>query len=264
MLPELVALAVPPRCAACRAPCRRAAVVLCEDCRGALPWLAAGCCCPRCALPLPHVRGRRCPARDAAFGAAWSAVAYAGVARELLHALKFAAARPLATVMAEQIAAAVPPSMLTGTRPAADPLEGSMSAPGPPGQTGVTIVAVPPHPLRRRSRGFDPADLIARALARRTGLPLTPALRRRSAPSRQLGASRETRLMRDRLGFQACAGAPRHVVLVDDVHTTGATLDACARALRDAGAERVVAVTWARTCDGTTSVENEHVHAYHR
>jgi ComF family protein len=222
MLAELVALAVPPRCAACRAPGRRAADVLCGACRRALPWLARPCCA-RCALPLPHVRS--CPARAAPFDAAWSAVAYEGVAREAMHALKFSAARPLASVMAAQIAANVPAALL---------------------RDGAVIVAVPAHPARRRTRGFDPAELLARALARRTGIALADALRRGGAPSRQLGASRDVRRELGRLGFAARGPAPRDVVLVDDVHTTGATLAACARALRAAGSERVVAVTWAR------------------
>jgi len=222
MLDELVALAVPPRCAACRAPGRRAADVLCGDCRRALAWLGAGCCA-RCALPLPH--GAGCPARDAPFDCAWSAVAYEGAARDALHALKFRAARPLAGVMAAQIAANAPPRLLS---------------------PGAVLVPVPAHPARLRSRGFDPAELLARSLARRAGLPLRAALRRDRARSRQLGASREERLRAGRLGFAPRGPAPPQVVLVDDVHTTGATLGACAAQLRAAGCKRVVAVTWAR------------------
>ena len=179
MLEQLVALVVPPRCAACRAPGRRAADVLCGACRRALPWLGTAPCCPGCALPLPH-RGP-CPARDAPFEAAWSAVAYEGVARDAMHALKFSAARPLAEVMAAQIVANAPAALLHGQ-----------------------LVAVPPHPVRRRTRGFDPADLLARALARRTGLPLAAnVLRRGAAPSRQLGASLQTRRDAARLRFRS-------------------------------------------------------------
>lgn len=223
MLAELLALAVPPRCAACRAPGRRASDVLCGDCRRALPWLA-GDCCERCALPLPHVGA--CPARGAPFQAAWSAVAYEGSARDVMHALKFRAARPLAGVMAAQIAANAPPGLLA---------------------PGAVVVAVPAHPVRRRSRGFDPGELLARALARRTGLQLHAALRRSAARSRQLGASRDVRLRAGGPGFLARGQAPPAAVLVDDVHTTGATLNACAGALRAAGSRSVVAVTWART-----------------
>lgn len=224
LLHELVALLVPPRCAACAAPCGRPDDVLCAGCRRALPWLDAACC-PRCALPPPHPRGG-CPAADAAFAAAWAAVAYEGAAREAMHALKFRAARPLAGVMAAQIAAGAPAALLDAR---------------------ATLVPVPAHPRRRRARGFDPAELIAAGLARRSGLPLARALRRRPTAARQLGASRATRRAAGGLGFRARGAAPARVVLVDDVHTTGATLHACALALREAGAERVSAVTWART-----------------
>jgi predicted amidophosphoribosyltransferase len=296
MLDQLVALAVPPRCAACRAPGRRAGDVLCGACRRALPWLTHEPCCPRCALPLPHAT-TVCPARDAPFDAAWSAVAYEGAARDAMHALKFSAARPLADVMAAQIAANAPTALLPSVVVPAGSQRGAVAPAGPPGgavaaagsqrgaaapagppggavrlapQPGgamrlappsagwaslfveppvadVALVAVPPHPRRRRTRGFDPADLLARALARRTHLPLARALRRSAAPSRQLGADRATRRTAARLQFEARTTAPREAILVDDVHTTGATLAACAHALKEAGAERVIALTWART-----------------
>ncbi len=223
VLAELVALAAPPRCAVCAAPGGRAADVLCAACRRALPWLGERCC-GRCALPLPHARGR-CPAAGAAFGAAWAAVAYDGAAREALLALKFSAARPLAGVMAAQIAAAAPLDR------------------------GAALVAVPAHPHRLRARGFDAAQLIAAELARRGGLPLRRALRRGGAPSRQLGASREARREPGALDIRARGAAPARAVLVDDVHTTGATLHSCAAELREAGCEHVTAVTWARTLD---------------
>jgi ComF family protein len=223
LLDELIALAVPPRCAVCGALGGGAHSVLCAACRRALPWLGERCC-PRCALPLPHVRGR-CPAAGAAFEAAWAAVAYDGRARQALIALKFSAARPLADVMAAQIAAAAPL------------------------HRQATLVAVPAHPQRRRARGFDPAELIAAALARRSGLPLARVLRRGRARSRQLGASRDARRDPAGLDFSARGRAPADVVLVDDVHTTGATLNACAQALRHADCRRITVVTWARTLD---------------
>jgi len=223
LLDELIALAVPPRCAVCGAPGGRASGVLCAACRRALPWLGERCC-PRCALPLPHARGR-CPAAAAAFETAWAAVAYEGRARQALIALKFSAARPLADVMAAQIAA------------------------GAPLDRQATLVAVPAHPQRRRARGFDPAELIAAALARRSGLPLVRALRRGRTRSRQLGASRDARRDPANVDFGARGRAPAEVLLVDDVHTTGATLEACAQVLRRAGCRRITVVTWARTLD---------------
>jgi ComF family protein len=223
LLDELIALAVPPRCAVCGTPGGGAQSVLCAACRRALPWLGDRCC-PRCALPLPHARGR-CPAAGAAFEAAAAAVAYEGGARQALIALKFSAARPLADVMAAQIAAAAPL------------------------RRQATLVAVPAHPRRRCARGFDPAELIAAALARRSGLPLARVLRRGRGRSRQLGASRAARRDPANLDFSARGPVPADVVLVDDVHTTGATLNACAQALRDADCRRITVLTWARALD---------------
>ena len=225
MLAEALALVVPPCCAACRAPGLRAADVLCGACRRALPWLPAACCA-RCALPLPCGRPG-CPARDAPFDVAWSAVAYQGVARDAMHALKFRAARPLAAVMAAQIAANAPPALLAA---------------------GAELVPVPAHPGRRRRRGFDPAELLACALARAAGMPLRRALRRSGAAPSQVGAPRTLRRTPGRVGISVRGPVPAVCVLVDDVHTTGATLAACAQALRDAGADRIAAITWARTC----------------
>src|SRR5207244_3893793 len=99
---------------------------------------------------------------------------------------------------------------------------------------------------RRRARGFDQAELLARALARETGRPLLACLERHGPDRSQLGRRRAVRLEPDRIAVRATGEPPAAPVLVDDVHTTGATLDACARALRAAGARRVVAITYTR------------------
>jgi ComF family protein len=216
-LGALLDLLVPPRCAACGAPARD---LVCAGCRRAIPWLR-GPCCPRCALPLGAHPA--CPAREQAFAAAWAPVAYDGVARELVAALKFRHGRPLAAVLAAHIAAGLPFEL----------------------GAGATVVAVPAHPAHLRRRGYDQAELLARELARRLGAPLARPLRRRGPAIRQLGAGRVERLRHGRIAVTSRA-APERVVLVDDVHTTGATLDACARALRAAGAIHVSALTWAR------------------
>lgn len=222
-LEELVALLVPPRCLACGGAGRG----LCAGCRGQVPWLR-GPRCPRCALPLPC---GPCPAARAGFGAAWSPVAHAGPARALVVALKFRAALEAADLMAAQIAAGIPSHLL-----------------GAPGD--VALVPVPSHPVRRRARGFDPAEQLARALARRTGARVSPCLRRGGPAAAQLGASRAARRRPGRVAIVAGASPPARAALVDDVHTTGATLDAAARALRAAGAAEVVAIAYARTLRG--------------
>jgi len=221
---SLVSLVVPPRCLACAAPPRHAEDVLCAACRRALPWLD-GPCCPRCALPAPCAP---CPAARAAFAAAWSPMAYAGAARALVGALKFHGRLPAAGLMAAQLAATAPPDLLDG----------------------ATLVPVPADRVRRRARGFDHADRLARGLGRRAGLPVARPLRRTGARARQVGAGRSARLAAAHASVALCREPPGTVALVDDVYTTGATLEACARVLRDGGAHRVVALAYARTVRG--------------
>jgi predicted amidophosphoribosyltransferase len=222
VLLRLLALVVPPACLACRVPLMRPGDDLCLGCRAALPWLPRRTCA-RCGLPPPC--GSPCPARAAAFTRSWAPLAHDGPARALVRALKFHRTLAAADVMAAHVAANAPPALLCG----------------------ATLVPVPAPRDRRRARGFDHADLLARALARRTGAPVDACLRREGdGAARQLGASAARRRARGRLEVRCPAPAPAVALLVDDVHTTGATLDACARALREAGARRVAAVTYTR------------------
>jgi predicted amidophosphoribosyltransferase len=222
-LAELTALIAPPACAACRAPLARAGAGVCSGCLRELPWLGSSGC-RRCGLP--HHGGRACPGWDAGFDSAWAPLAYDGPARALVHALKFRGALPLAALMAAQVAANAPPWATEGC---------------------VAVVAVPPARARRRTRGFDPAALLADGVAARLGLPVARCLRRTGAAPHQLGAGREARRAAGRIAVRVTAPPPAAVLLVDDVHTTGATLAACAGALRAGGAATIRALAYART-----------------
>ena len=239
VLAELLALTVPPACVVCREGLPRAELWLCATCTRALPWLPARRCA-RCGLA-SHRRG--CPAGAAAFARAWAPLAHDGVARELVAALKFRGALPVAALMAAHIAANLPADLRTATGPraatvpGAEPLEGALTA----------LVPVPPQAARARRRGFDPAGALAAALAPRLGVSLRPCLRRRDRAGRQVGSSRLQRRRAGRLALELRGPPPPRALLVDDVHTTGATLEACARALLAGGCREVVAITYPRT-----------------
>ena len=145
---------------------------------------------------------------------------FEGVARWIVHGLKFGRRLSLAGVAAEAMLSALP----------------AVEAPD-------AVVAAPASPWRRRWRGFDPAEEIAIATAMRAGLPLEPCLRR-SHGRRQVGRRRRERLA-DPPRVSTVGPVPRHALLVDDVWTTGATLAACAGVLRAAGSRRIVALTLA-------------------
>ena len=189
----------------------------CGACGGPCAWSA--CLCERCEAEI--AAAHPVEPRLAPLDAAWCAATYEGAARQLVAALKFRRLLPLARRAAEAIAARAPQGTLAGS-----------------------VVPVPPAPLRLRLRGHDPAEEIAFALASVAELRFEPRLARANGP-RQVGRPRAARLA-DPPVVRLARRAPRAVVLVDDVITTGATLSACARTLRRGGTERVVAVTFAR------------------
>ena len=220
---ELLAVIAPPVCAGCRGPAGAAGALLCPACVRALPWLGERVC-RRCGQPFHG--GRACPAAGAAFATAWAPVAYERSALALVRELKFRGALAAAGLMAAQMTANAPPWATADV---------------------VAIVPTPAAAARARRRGFDPAGLLADEVARRLDLPVAGCLARSGRASRQLGARRAERRAPGRIGVRTRAAPPAAtVLLVDDVHTTGATLAACARTLRDAGATTVRAMTYAR------------------
>jgi ComF family protein len=153
----------------------------------------------------------------------WAPVAYDGPAADLVKALKFHGAARLAGDMAAIVVSNASAGLLAGA-----------------------LVPVPLHPARRRARPFNQAALIAAAIARRAGLPVADCLIRTGSKQTQVGRSRAARLSGAGT-IEAAARPPVTALLVDDVVTTGATLAACAAALRAAGARQVGAIAFART-----------------
>jgi ComF family protein len=178
---------------------------------------------------LPAVRREestcpRCCEHPPAFVRAVAAGRYEGALRDLVHALKY-----------------------DGRRSLSRGLGGMMRARGAAVIDACEVaVPVPLHPSKRRARGFNQADDLARVL----GLPLAGALRRVRKTAAQADLAADARLVNVRSAFAMTRQQPRiagrTVLLVDDVTTTGATLNECALTLRAGGAAEVYAITAAR------------------
>lgn len=157
-----------------------------------------------------------------------AAVAYGEIARGLALKLKYSGRTAMAEIIAAQLSRHIDPA-----------LEG-------------VLVPVPLHRWRIWRRGYNQSALIARALARRTGTALSIDALDRVKPTPALrGLGRDARAKTVRGAFRVPASrgelvAGRAIWLVDDVHTSGATANACARALKQAGASRVLLLCWAR------------------
>lgn len=212
-------------CLLCSRPAGTAAGI-CHACSADLPQLQ--CACPRCALPLPVAATcPRCLRRPPVFDAAHCAWHYAYPVAQLVRRFKdrgdMAAAHSLTMLAAAQL--------------------------GPPAPPPDILVPVPLHWRRYWQRGFNQAQVIATKLGDAWGLPVhTGKLRRARAGASQRGLDRRQRL-RNLEGCFVARGRfdGLHVGLVDDVMTTGATLEAAARTLHSAGAVSISAFALART-----------------
>lgn len=116
------------------------------------------------------------------------------------------------------------------------------------GRTFDAVVPVPLHPQRQRERGFNQSDLLARVLSCSTGIPKQDLLKRTRPTAQQAGFDRSHRMENLRGAFELRRPMPPDatLLLVDDVSTTGATLDACAAVLKEQGAAEIAAVVVAR------------------
>jgi ComF family protein len=226
-------LLLPRRCAACDSWLDLGhPSALCATCWRTME-MPMGVLCARCGVPIsaPLLLCATCAARPPAF--------------DLARALGLYLAGP---AMLNPLARAVRAVKFQGHRAAARSLGTALGALVPL-PADALVVPVPLHPARLRERGYDQAVLLAHACARASGLPLAVRglVRRRDTPAQ---ARLDASARRTNLTGAFIAPAPighATVALVDDVLTTGATADACARALRTAGVERVVVLTVGRT-----------------
>ena len=171
-----------------------------------------------------------CRGRAFHFECAVAVMQSRGVLRDLIHRLKYNGELWLA-------------------EPLGDLLEQGLDDERLEGEVFDAVVPVPLHPLRRREREFNQAEILGRELARRRGWPCSDVLQRTRYTVTQTHFDRRRRMPNLRDAFtirQNVAVQGKHLLLVDDVLTTGSTLDECSRVLLEAGAQSVRALTVAR------------------
>lgn len=239
MLRPALDYALPPRCPGC-------GVIVPEDDRFCLTcWRGMTFLgdprCARCGVPLPHAMGDgaacgACLADPPAFDSARAVLAYGDVARTVALKFKYGRRIGLARLIAGHMRKHLPEG------------DGGEEE----GARAMLIVPVPLHRWRLWWRGFNQAALIADRLGKASGIAVDKdVLRRtrRTPPLRGHGARARAKAVRGAFALRGASADSlrgRTVILIDDIHTSGATADACARILRRGGASAVHLLCWAR------------------
>ena len=228
-------IALPTLCVSCREPVAGEGV--CADCWGKLSFIARPYC-ERLGIPFvydpgPGLLSMEAIANPPAYTRARAAVRYDDVAKTLVHALKYQDRTDLAPAMGRWMA-----------RAGQDLLD-----------TADALIPVPLHWKRSWSRRYNQSGALAKIISRNANVPVAPdALQRIRATEQQIGLSRSERARNVQGAFKVppekkTAVQGRRIILVDDVLTTGATADACARALLRAKAASVDVLVFARVVD---------------
>jgi competence protein ComFC len=232
-LRALSSLFYPPLCVVCSSNID-GREYLCESCRGRAPRITPPFCA-KCSEPFSGALTQtfscaNCEHRTLHFDAAVAAYRSRGLVRKLVHEFKYGQQRHLRHPLAEWLREAISDPRLHGRR-------------------FDLIVPVPLHPTRERERGFNQATLLAELLARHVAVPLRAVLERTRYTITQTAYDRAERMenLHDAFRLRKKANVRElHVLLIDDVLTTGSTLSECARVLKEAGAVSVYAATAAR------------------
>lgn len=206
----------------------------CAACGHSGEWLCSVCleqciphgfpCCSRCGSRILGLTCTTCERYIRHLDELCAAYSYSGPVRDLVHRFKYDGMSAAAGWMAERMPVAWLPR-------------------------DAVFVPVPLHPARKRERGYNQSELLARALGKRTGHPVVPALKRvrHTAPQAHMGAAGRWANIKGAFEPRRKLDSGSAVVLIDDVCTTGATMEECAKVMSGIGAERVAALVFART-----------------
>lgn len=226
-------LVFPRRCPVCDEPVRPFGEMICSDCRGKLQRIEGSTCC-RCGKMLADPEGEYC--RDCrnsrhSYERGGAVFAYRSCAGSL-YRFKYRNRREYAQWYGKQL-----------NRRLAEVF---------PGEQFDLLLPVPLYPEKERKRGYNQAWLLAKALSESCGIPAKKGVlvrTRNTLPMKNMGASdRQNNLKR---AFHACANDVKlkAILVIDDIYTTGTTIDACAQALYEAGAKKVCFLTLAIGAD---------------
>jgi ComF family protein len=231
-LEPLATLFFPPHCAHCKTRVETG-MDFCSDCEALIERIKAPRC-ESCSQPYDCLTGEficpNCRGEAFYFECAVAVVRSRSVIRDLIHRIKYGKEIWLARVLAQIAAEGLEDSRLVD-------------------EEFDALVPVPLHPKRLREREYNQAAVIAENLSRRTAIPVLAALERRRYTTTQTALDRKNRRQNLRNAFSVVKNADvtnKNLLLVDDVLTTGSTLDACAAVLLERGASSVRALTVAR------------------
>lgn len=219
---RLLDVLYPPRCVLCDEVLRRGEHGCCRDCLAALPRIR-GPVCMKCGGPAENERAEyceNCRTQEHWFDRGAAAFTYTGAMRQAVRRMKFSNRRDYIPFFAEAMAQALE-RWLPIWRP-------------------ELILPVPMHPARRRRRGYNQAELLAERIGRMTGIQVKKDLlfcTRAVKPQKELGRRERLRNLRGSFGVQGAFPKGSRILLVDDVCTTGSTLDEISRVLRAHGAD---------------------------
>ncbi len=229
----LATLFFPPQCALCLQPVDRH-LYICPQCIRHLPWLNPTSCCQICAQPFEgditeSFTCPNCSLQQMYFQKTVSALRNHSGCRRLIIDFKYHAKSYLRFPLAQWLLETIRKSSLK-------PFD--------------YLVPVPLHPLKLRIRGYNQAELLAQELTKPLQTPMIPLLRRRRSTQTQTCLDRQSRIENLRNCFELVQNTNvmrKSILIIDDILTTGSTVNDCARALIEGGASRVQIATVARS-----------------
>jgi len=209
--------------------------ILCRSCFDSIPVFEDPLC-DHCGLPLParafedaeQLRCRECGDKPYFLDQVRALGTYGGALRIIHHVFKFEGMESLKEEISDKLVEATPAFFLKQVE---------------------ALVPVPLSPVRKRERGYNPSELLAIEVSRRTGIPVQFSLDKIKSTVPQMSLTREERFKNPKGAYQVKRDemVPAKVLLIDDVFTTGSTLEECARVLKKSGAQWVGALVFGRT-----------------